>query len=230
MYTNNAELFITTDGGKSWHNGFCLSSRRELAADGSPDGSGKSWVTTGLDVTSCWEVVLDPFRPNYVYIVYTDIGFARSEDGGKSWQEAATGSPWRNTFYRVVPDPATAGVLYAACSNTHDIPEWSSTTTTTAQREGGVCVSVDFGKTWKSASDGLPAACQRVTIDPIDRDTIWVATFGRGAWRGAILGRVILSEARDLVHAWPGLNLRPQNETGSPREVEANTVLNRDYP
>jgi hypothetical protein len=185
MYTNNAELFITTDGGKSWHNGFCLSSRRELAADGSAEGPGKSWVTTGLDVTSCWEVV---------------------------------------------PDPATAGVLYAACSNTHDIPEWSSTTTTTAQREGGVCVSVDFGKTWKSASDGLPAACQRVTIDPIDRDTIWVATFGRGAWRGAILGRVILSEARDLVHAWPGLNLRPQNETGSPREVEANTVLNRDYP
>ncbi len=187
MYTNNAELFLTTDGGKSWHNGFCRT------ADGSDEGPGKWWVTTGLDVTSCWEVVLDPFRPGNVYIAYTDIGFARSEDGGKSWQAAVTGSPWRNTFYRVVPDPATAGVLYAACSNTHDIPEWGATTSTTAQREGGVCVSVDFGKTWKSTSEGLPAApCTSIALDPKSPATarvLYAAMYGKGIYKSTDGGK-----------------------------------------
>lgn len=185
MYTNAAELFITSDGGKSWHNGFCH------VADGGAEGRGKAWVSTGLNVTSCWDLALDPFRPGNVYIGYTDIGFARSEDGGKSWQYAAGTSPWANTFYRVICDPDTPGLLYAACSNQHDIPHWGSLEG--ARGPGGVCVSRDFGQTWAAAGAGLPPKpCTCVALDPKspkDSRTLYAALFTDGVYKSTDGGR-----------------------------------------
>jgi len=88
MSTNNAELYVTRDGGKTWQCAF------------------------------------DPRDRNRAYICYTDIGFARSEDRGKTWRLSVNGSPWRNTWYQIAFDPQRPGVIYAACSNQHDIPPW----------------------------------------------------------------------------------------------------------
>lgn len=185
MYTNSGELFITADGGKSWRNGF------SYTADGAEEGRGKSWVSTGLNVTSCWDVVFDPFRPDTIYLPYTDIGFARSEDRGRSWAYAAGSSPWRNTFYRVVCDPARAGILYAACSNQHDIPHW--TNIDSPRHEGGVCLSEDFGKTWRPLTEGLPKLpCTSLVLDPkspSEARTLYVAVFGDGVYRSTDGGR-----------------------------------------
>ena len=185
MYTNAGELFITTDGGKSWYNGFAR------PADGTEEGKDKGWVSTGLNVTTCWEVVFDPLRPENVYIAYTDIGFARSEDHGKSWQYAARTSPWSNTFYRLICDSAREGVLYAACSNQHDIPHW--TNIDQARSPGGVCLSTDFGKTWQPISDGLPKLpCTSIALDPKsppNSRTLYAAMFGDGVYKSTDGGK-----------------------------------------
>jgi photosystem II stability/assembly factor-like uncharacterized protein len=179
MYTNAGELFITTDGGRSWYNGFCHT------ADGSPEGKGNAWASSGLNVTTCWDVAFDPFRPGSIYISYTDIGFARSEDRGKSWALATEGSPWPNTCYRVICDPAKEGVLYAAWSNQHDIPEWTSVDGPRAP--GGVCISTDFAKTWRPISEGLPQVpCTSVALDPRsppNARVLYAAMFGDGVYK-----------------------------------------------
>ncbi|MEI6502292.1 MAG: hypothetical protein WCP21_14855, partial [Armatimonadota bacterium] len=185
MYTNAGELFITTDGGRSWYAGFCRT------ADGSPEGRGKTWVSTGLNVTSCWDLVFDPFRPGNVYIAYTDIGFARSEDRGQSWALATRGSPWINTCYRVVCDPAREGVLYGAWSNQHDIPEWTSASGPRAP--GGVCLSTDFAHTWQPLGEGLPQVpCTSVALDPrspVASRTLYAAMFGDGVYKSVDGGK-----------------------------------------
>jgi len=194
MYTNAGELFITTDGGKSWYNGFCRT------AHGSEEARGKAWVSTGLNVTSCWELVFDPHRPGNVYIAYTDIGFARSEDGGRSWQYAARGSPWANTFYRVVCDPDREGVLYAACSNQHDVPHW--TNVDGPRYPGGVCVSTDFGKSWQPSSQGLPELpCTSIALDPTsppEARVLYAAMFGDGVYKSADGGKTWARSSQGL--------------------------------
>ncbi len=185
MYTNSGELFITTNGGRSWYNGFCRT------ADGSPEGKRKFWLSTGLNVTTCWEVVFDPHRPGFVYIAYTDIGFARSEDWGRSWQFSAYGSPWTNTFYRVIPDPDRPGVLYAACSNQHDIPHW--TNIDRPRGGGGVCISEDYGRSWRPISQGLPnLPCTSIALDPKsppESRTLYAAMFGDGVYKSTDGGK-----------------------------------------
>lgn len=179
MYTNAGELFITTNGGQSWYNGFCRT------ADGGEEARGQTWVSSGLNVTSCWEVTFDPFRPGNVYIAYTDIGFARSEDRGQSWQHATSGSPWGNTCYRVICDPTREGVLYGAWSNQHDIPHWGQFDG--PRLPGGVCISEDFGKTWWPLGEGLPAVpCTSVALDlrsPVGARVLYAAMYGEGVFR-----------------------------------------------
>ena len=70
-------VYYTTDGGKTWK---CGHARRA-------GGSGKeaAWLCNGLVVTTTWNYYIDPFEPNRHYIAYTDIGFARSLDAGKTW-------------------------------------------------------------------------------------------------------------------------------------------------
>lgn len=176
MYTNAGEIYITKDGGKSWQ---CAYSRRV-----NPQGSvkrGEAWASIGLEVTSCWQFAFDPHDHNRAYICYTDIGFARSEDRGNTWRLSVTGSPWRNTWYQIAFDPKRAGVIYAACSNQHDIPHW--TNIDGVRFGGGVCISEDFGVTWKPISNGLPdAPATSIALDPKTR-ALYVAMFGHGVFR-----------------------------------------------
>ena len=71
------------------------------------DAGGQAWLCNGLVVTTTWNYYIDPHEPTRHYICYTDIGFARSEDRGKSWLYATAGSPWKNTFYDLAFDPDT---------------------------------------------------------------------------------------------------------------------------
>ena len=64
----------------------------------------------------------DPLAPATVYaLISPNAGFAvlRSLDGGGSWSELPVGAPCVNDL---LPDPATAGTLWAACD-----PVWVST-------------------------------------------------------------------------------------------------------
>ena len=110
------DCYITRNGGKSWETAHTRS-----AEEPGRRGKGMRWIHTGLVVTTAWNYYLDPFEPNRHYIAYTDIGFARSTDAGKTWYWQH-GKPLRNTTYELAFDPETPGTIWGAFADLHDIP------------------------------------------------------------------------------------------------------------
>jgi photosystem II stability/assembly factor-like uncharacterized protein len=126
------------------------------------------WADNGLVVTTVWHYDIDPFEPNRHYISYTDIGFARSTDAGKTWYWQK-GRPLRNTTYELAFDPETPGLIWGAFADLHDIPNNNVISGRHYFRRagGGVGVSTDFGVTWKDSSRGLPGKpITSVVVDP----------------------------------------------------------------
>ena len=187
FYTNFGEIFISDDGAKTWRQAFS----KHAAGQGAP-ARGHRWEGIGLEDTSCWQYVFDPHDPKRHYICYTDIGFARSEDAGKSWRSLMPVLPWRNTTYQLACDPDVPGRMWAAQSLMHDIPHWRY-----AQghqnKPGGIAVSLDYGKTWAKSNAGLPTApCTAVVLDPKsakDARTLYCAMYGYGVYKSTDGGK-----------------------------------------
>jgi len=182
LVSTQGDFYRSDDGGRSWRQ---LMNHKVGVRAGDP---GCRYRCNGLEVTSVWDFLFDPFDENRCYIAYTDIGFARSVDRGKTWIYSARGSgAWSNTFYKVIFDPHVAGRMYAAASNRHDIPHWTHVSSNTARHSGGVVVSDDRGVRWRPASRGLPERpCTSVCIDPASpkgRPTLYAALFEAGVYK-----------------------------------------------
>ncbi len=177
-FTNDGELYRTTDGGGGWTPAY------STLADPAP-AAGARWASCGLEVTSAWQFAFDPHDAQRAYICYTDIGFARSLDHGATWQHATRGLPWNNTVYQVAFDPDAPGVLYAACSNQHDIPHWSNIEG--PKDQGGVAVSRDEGASWAALGTGLPnAPATSIVLDPRSPKaarTLYATQYGTGVFK-----------------------------------------------
>jgi photosystem II stability/assembly factor-like uncharacterized protein len=140
------ECHITDNGGRSW---FCGSTS---PAPGQKPGPDSAWACNGLVVTTAWHYYIDPFETTRHYICYTDLGWARSLDAGKSWiwWNEKSWAPWRNTCYELAFDPAIPGKIWGAFSDVHDIPNDNIISERHGHnRPGGVCLSLDFGASWK---------------------------------------------------------------------------------
>jgi photosystem II stability/assembly factor-like uncharacterized protein len=85
----DAAIFRTTDGGRTWHE---LSGLR-----GHP--SGPKWQP-GAGGMCLHTILLDPTNPNRIYIAISAAGAFRSEDGGKTWQPIN-----RGLKSQYIPDP-----------------------------------------------------------------------------------------------------------------------------
>jgi photosystem II stability/assembly factor-like uncharacterized protein len=191
MFTNLAELYTTRDGGQTWNQAYSTRARTDGVAQ-----RDDAWSSRGLEVTGAWQFAFDPHESHRAYICYTDIGFASSKDRGQTWRYSGRGSPWRNTWYRVAFDPDRPGVIYAACSNHHCIPHYMELDPARqAQRNrqgGGVCISDDFGKSWRPLANGLPSAsATSIAIDPrsdLTSRTLYVTMFGHGVYKSTDSG------------------------------------------
>ena len=195
------QCHITHDGGASW---FC---GHAYPAPGQTPRPGSAWVCTGLVVTSSWHYYIDPFEKNRHYIAYTDIGMARSTDAGRSWiwWDKKSWAPWRNTCYEMAFDPDTPGKMWGAFSDVHDIPNDNII----AERHrstgpGGVCVSEDFGASWKHEARGLPLRpVTSIVLDPRsarDARTLYAGVFDDGVYRSADSGRTWTLKTNGLGH------------------------------
>ena len=182
--TDDGRTMRTLNGGKTWNAVYS----RHVAE--------RTFVTTGLDVTTNYGVFFDPFDSQRMFIAYTDIGLFRSEDGGQSWTSSTEGVPsrWTNTTYWITFDPAVRGRVWGVMSYVHDLPRakmWRRTSP--ARYDGGVCLSEDGGKTWRTSSQGMtPTAATHILLDPaspVDARVLYVAGFGKGVFKSADGGR-----------------------------------------
>jgi len=184
LFTDLGMCYLTRDGGRTW---LTANSKN---ADPTKTGPDSRWRPQGLVVTTTWNYYVDPLDPARHYIAYTDIGFARSTDHGRSWQwwGKKARPPWQNTCYELAFDPAVAGKIWGAFSNVHDIPNGNIIENRhKATGSGGVCLSLDAGITWKPANIGLPvSATTSVIVDPHspqDRRRLIAAVWNYGVYR-----------------------------------------------
>lgn len=186
----NADIVYTTDfgrtiktmnGGKTWE---------QVYTNRKQDGG---WYSRGLEVTTGYQVVFDPFDTNNLFISTTDIGLTKSKDGGASWQSAThnNGIPrrWQNSTYWLAFDPEVKGRAWAAMSGSHDLPRpkmWRRGGT--KDYKGGIVVTNDGGETWEpiSLDDIGEGAATHILIDPTsnkDSRTLLASVFGKGVYK-----------------------------------------------
>jgi hypothetical protein len=75
----DAALFRSTDGGKSWHE---LSALRDMQGSKWAPGAGGMGLHT---------IILDPANPKRIYVAISAAGAFRTDDGGKTWKVITKG-------------------------------------------------------------------------------------------------------------------------------------------
>ena len=195
------EPHITHDGGVTWFVGSTYPAGEERP------GPDTSWMCNGLVVTTTWHYYVDPHKANRHYIAYTDIGLSRSLDGGKTWRwwNDKTWAPWRNTCYELAFDPETPGTIWGAFSDVHDIPNDNIISERHGHHyPGGVCVSRDFGESWKVEAEGLPAKpVTSIVADPRSprgSRTLYAGVFDEGVFKSTDNGRAWTLKRNGLGH------------------------------
>jgi photosystem II stability/assembly factor-like uncharacterized protein len=186
VVTDWYRVMKTTDGGKTW---------REVYSVRQPDGA---FVSRGMDVTTVYGVHFDPFDEDHLAISYTDIGYHHSYDGGKSWHRSVEGVPseWVNTCYWMVFDPDVKDKIWSVWSSLHDFPRGKMTRNPNWKTygKGGVCVSVDGGKTWMPSNDGMgfDSPATSIVLDanskPGER-ILYASVYSKGVFKSTDDGR-----------------------------------------
>jgi photosystem II stability/assembly factor-like uncharacterized protein len=177
--TDFGRTVMTMNGGKTW---------KQVYTRKKDTG----WVSRGLEVTTSYVVVFDPFDKNHAFIANTDIGLMESKDGGESWASATVknGVPraWENSTYWLEFDPAIKGRIYAVMSGNHDLPRpkmWRRNGV--KGYVGGVLVSEDGGKSWLPISKDIgESAMTHILIDPAsspENRTLYACGFGKGVYK-----------------------------------------------
>jgi hypothetical protein len=133
----DAALFRTTDGGKSWH---------ELA--GLRAAKGEQW-SPGAAGLGLHTIILDPSNPKRIFIAISAAGAFRTDDGGKSWKPINRGlkSPYLPEptpelgfcVHHMVMHPKRPGVLFMQL-----------------HQGGGALRSDNAGDLWQDVHGDLP--------------------------------------------------------------------------
>ena len=133
----DAALFRTTDGGRSW---------RELAGLRS-HATGEGWMP-GAGGMCLHTILLDPKNPDRIFVAISAAGSFRTEDGGKTWRPINRGL--RSEF---MPDP-TAEIGHCV----HRLAMHPSNPDTLfMQKHWDVMRTDDAGDNWREVSDNLPS-------------------------------------------------------------------------
>ena len=184
--TDFGRVIKTEDGGKTWEQVYTKKK------------AGAGWISRGMEVTTSYSVVFDPFDTTHVFITNTDVGLMESSDGGESWisntKNTDISKEWINSTYWLTFDPEVKGKAWAVMSGIHDLPRpkmWRRNKV--SEFKGGIVETLDAGKTWKPISTSIgEAAMTHILIDPTSDKTsrtLYACGFGKGVYKSVDGGK-----------------------------------------
>jgi photosystem II stability/assembly factor-like uncharacterized protein len=198
--TDFGRTIKTSDEGQTWKQVYTKKK----------DGGG--WISRGLEVTTGYNVVFDPFDIKHLFVSNTDVGLMESKDGGESWMSATlnNGIPrkWINSTYWIAFDPDVKGRAWTTMSNVHDLPRpkmWRRNGT--AGFGGGILVTEDGGRNWQPVSTDIgEAAITHLLIDSSsskDSRTLYACAFGKGVYKSVDGGKTWNQKNKGIVEEQP---------------------------
>jgi photosystem II stability/assembly factor-like uncharacterized protein len=150
----DAALFRSTDGGKSWH---------ELA--GLRDAKGSQWAP-GAGGMGLHTIILDPANPKRIFIAISSAGAFRTDDAGKTWKPVN-----RGLKSQYIPDPnAEVGFCVHRIAQHPKRPN-----TLFMQLHWDVMRTDDAGENWREVSGNLPTDFGfPIDVHAHEPDTVYV--------------------------------------------------------
>ena len=182
----DAALFRSTDGGKSW---------MELAGLRG-HGSGPHWAP-GAGGLCLHTIVQDPSRPGRLFIAISAAGAFRSEDDGASWRPINQGlrsqgipdetAEVGHCVHRIALHPSRPGVLFM-------------------QKHWDVMRSDDAGDSWHEVSGDLPSDFGfPIDVHAHEPDTVYVVPIKSDSEHFPPEGKLRVYRSRTGGHEWEPL-------------------------
>ncbi len=182
----DAALFRSRDGGKSWHE---LPGLRG-------HGTGPKWQP-GAGGMCLHTVILDPSDPRRIYIAISAAGAFRTDDGGKTWKPINQGL--RSQY---IPDP-TAEIGH--CVH-HVAMHPSRPSVLFMQKHWDVMRSDDAGDSWHEVSGNLPTDFGFVIdVHAHEPETIYVVPIKSDSEHFPLEGKLRVYRSRTGGNEWEAL-------------------------
>jgi photosystem II stability/assembly factor-like uncharacterized protein len=189
----DAALFCSTDGGKSW---------RELSGLRG-HGTGPKWQP-GAGGMCLHTILLDPNHAGRMYVAISAAGAFRSDDGGKNWKPIN-----RGLHSNYIPDPnAEVGHCVHRIATHRLRPN-----TLYMQKHWDVMRSDDAGDSWREVSGNLPTDFGFVIdVNANEPETIYVVPIKSDSEHYPPEGKLRVYRSRTGGHEWePLTNGLPQS-------------------
>lgn len=181
----DAALFRTTDGGKSWH---------ELP--GLRDAKGELWQP-GAGGMGLHSILLDPNDSGRMFVAISAAGTFRTDDGGQSWKPVNRGlhssfmpdptAEIGHCVHRIAMHPSRPDVLYM-------------------QKHWDVMRSEDAGENWTEISGNLPSDFGfPIDVHAHDPETIYVVPLTSDSDRFPPEGKLRVYRSRTGGDEWEPL-------------------------
>lgn len=182
----DAALFRSTDGGRSW---------QELAGLRG-HSTGPQW-SPGAGGMGLHTILLDPADPNRIYIAISAAGSFRTDDGGRSWKPIN-----RGLKSNYIPDPdAEVG----HCVHRMDLHP-SRPNVLFMQKHWDVMRSDDAGESWYEISGNLPTDFGfPIQVHPHEPETVYVVPIKSDSEHFPPEGRLRVYRSRSGGNEWEPL-------------------------
>src|ERR1051326_8613490 len=182
----DAALFRTTDGGKTW----------EELAGLRKHGTGPHWQP-GAGGLCLHTILLEPTNPRRMYIAISAAGAFRTDDGGETWKPINRGL--RSNY---IPDPeAEIGHCVHHVAKHHSRPD-----VLFMQKHWDVLRSDNAGDSWQEISGNLPTDFGFVVdVHAHEPETIYVVPIKSDSEHYPLKGRLRVYRSRAGGNEWEAL-------------------------